>query len=224
MNTLENFPPLVICFACDIQEGDTVSGYVPAEDHLGSEEWNPLYGLPRIEGYAALHRLTNSRMLIPGKDEKRFKGRMIEIDGKQSLPWQGYLIRKILIEDYGCDPARIDWVPSTGSTNNAAEAARKYLEDNDIVPQEGIVEFTTSFYHCVRTASRVLRRAKLPVLLTPAEAFTVAEAILHDKQREAEDRLRSFGGHFMDPRIIIEIRGIALDLLGKATRQTKGWQ
>ncbi len=223
MGPVIEFPPLLVCFAFDIDRGATKSGFIPAKQHLGSDFPNPMYGQARLEGYAAAHRITHSRMLFPGKDERRFKGEVIDIDGTPSPLWQGFIIRKMLVEDYGCNPARIDWLRSTGTTGNAADAVRVYLEQQGIVAKEGVVEFSTSFYHCNRAGRVALRHAGLPCLLTPAESFTVAEAILHGTQNEAEERLRSFGGHLADIRIINEIRGIALDLLDMYEPQTKNW-
>jgi len=218
----------VVCgFAFDIEktaDPGRPSGFKPAGDHLGSIEQNPLYGQPRLEGFAAMLRLGFCRMLvIPGKDEKRFKEETIEIDGVPSEIWQSYVIREMLIHDLGADPSKIHWLPSTGTTGNAALAFRKFAEQERLSIEEGKVEFVTSWYHCPRASRIALRSAGLPPFLTPAEAFTLVEAELGGAREAAEERLRSFGGHYTDSRVIQEIRGIAMFLLGKDKPQTMGW-
>ena len=218
----------VVCgFAFDIEKTanpERPSGFKPAGDHLGSIEQNPIYAQPRIEGFAAMLRLGFCRMLvIPGKDERRYKGETIVIDGKPSKLWQGWVIREMLIHDLGADPSKIHWLPSTGTTGNAAIAFLEFARREHLSIEEGEVEFVTSWYHCPRAGRIALRSAGLPPFLTPAEAFTLAEAELDGNREAAEQRLRSFGGHFTDSRVIQEIRGVALFLLGKDRPQTKGW-
>src|SRR5262249_31995687 len=134
------------------------------------------------------------------------------------------LIKKMLVEHHDSDPERIEWLPSKeGTTINSALVARQYLHEHGIEPKERTVEFCTSFYHCVRSSRVALRGVGLPPLLTPAEAFTIAEAILLGTQQDAEDQLRSYGGHLCDQRIIKEIRGIAQDLLDAYRPETVGW-
>src|SRR3989344_298487 len=224
MPVLDRTADLVIGFAFDIErDPNTTSKFKPADEHLGSENPNPLYATPRLEGYAAMLRLGFTRhLLIPGKDERRYKGETVEIDGKPSPLWQGLIIRKMLIEDYGIKGVPIEWIPSTGSTRDAAIAAAIELRRRNIVVAEGRVEFVTSWYHVDRP-SHHLREAGLLPLITSAETFPIAEAILKGERNEALDHLRSFGGHYLDQRVRDEIGGTAELLLGTYERKTKGW-
>ncbi len=226
-NRLAHTVDVVCGFAFDIEKTDDPqrpSGFKPAEVHLGSIELNPLYAQPRLEGLAAMLRLGFCRMLvIPGKDERRYKDETIVIDGKPPKYWQGWVIREMLIHDLSADPSKIHWLPSTGTTGNAAIAFCEFARWEHLSIEEGKVEFVTSWYHCTRAGRIALRSAGLPPFLTPAEAFTLAEAELDGTRDAAEQRLRSFGGHYLDPRVIQEIRGIAMFLLGKDQPQMKGW-
>ncbi len=215
----------VVGFAFDIEKAsERKSGFRPAKEHLGSENPNPMYADPRLEGYAAMLRLGyTEQLIIPGKDERRYKSELVDIDGQPSPIWQGWTIREMLVKDFGCDGTCIRWVSSTGTTMNAALAIQELAEKEKMEFGWGKTEFATSYYHCIRTGRVSLQSIGLPSYLTPAEAFTVAEAIILDKAQEAEDRLRSFGGHFTDERIINEIRGIAHHLLGRYEPQRKGW-
>jgi uncharacterized SAM-binding protein YcdF (DUF218 family) len=163
------------------------------------------------------------RLVIPGKDERRLKHEHILLDGKRSPIWQGYAIREMLIKDLGCDARHIKWLQSTGTTNDAAIAARNFLRDNDIPLCEGSFEFVTSWYHCTRSACISMRMAGVPPHILPAESFTLALAETEGARSQAEDRLRSFGGHYLDSRVIAEIRGISDHLLGRYESKKTGW-
>lgn len=205
---------VAVGFAFDIvRDPARTSGFAPAKDHLGSD--SPLYAQPRLEGYAAMLRLRFcEQMLIPGKDERRYKDEQI---------WQGYAIKEILEHDLGCDVSTVRWIPSTGSTLEAARAIKRFIRKEKIAQGEGKLEFMTSHYHSQRAARIALRQTNLYPRITSAEAFTLAEAILGDRLEAAIERLRGFGGHYTDPRVIDEIKGEALFLLGRYQIQTKDW-
>ena len=230
--TLKNFKTGFL-FAVDVDEDpESASGYKPAERHYGTGPWpshlgKKLYGDLRIQGaLAALQMGFIERLVLPGKNEKRFgPDKRVMIDGEMSLLWQGWAIREMLIKDHGVSSDQLIWIPSTGTTSDAASVMKRFFNENPDLFPDGQAAFITNHYHVDR-AGEDLRTAGLYPNIFAAERFIIAAA---ETEVERQRRKMHIFGVLSEPgyvaRIIDELQGGASKVLGvyDSTPFKQGW-
>ena len=183
-------------FAFDIERTEeTRSGFKPAERHFGSGPaptylGDKLYADLRIKGaLAALKLGIVKRLVIPGKDEKRYPGETICVDNTDMPLYQGCIIRKMLIEDHGVPADIVDWVPSSGDTGNAAAAMSRRIQGRLLEFLDKRIIFITNLYHCER-AREMLVAAGVERMFFPT-MFSAESLILMQAEKESREELAS---------------------------------
>jgi hypothetical protein len=226
-------------FAFDIERtDDTKSGFKPAERHFGSGPaptylGDKLYADLRINGALAALRLgVVKRLVIPGKDEKRYAGEIIRVDGRDMPLYQGYIIRKMLIEDHDVPADMVDWVPSSGDTGNAAAAMNGHIQGRLLEFLDMRIIFITNLYHCER-AREMLVAEGVERMFFPT-MFSAESLILMQAEKESREKLASakelLFKEMNEPdyvkRVVADLGGVAQMRTGTYDRSfgKQGWR
>jgi len=172
--------------ACDVErrpqrKGEKAhSGWQPAKRHFGSgteahPEGKLLYGLERMLGMRALISMKGAkRIVIPGKVEQRYADECIWIDGFESEPWQGYILRKILTEDLGVDSRLVEWIKSDAGSIEAIRAILTYVRDHGLQYKDIVI--VTNAYHFERVYHILQDERAYEVRILSAETLLLMES------------------------------------------------
>ena len=166
------------------------SGFAPAETDLGSGK--NLFGLARLEGFAAIAKLGfASKLVIIGGNEGRYRSVDPPINRARA-------ITEMLVYDYDVDQELVMHIASNSNTGGNIAAIRDYLASPQV--KDPIV--VSNHYHLPRI-SLDLAVAGIFLRLYPAESFI----LLQDKSRKGEV-IRLLGGGPLAERVAEEIQGI----------------
>lgn len=197
--------------ACDVEKRPqrknekTHSGWQPAKKHFGSgtdahPEGKLLYGDLRLLGAKTLIDMKGTeRLVIPGKVEQRYGQERIWIDGLESEPWQGYLLRKILTKDLGVDPTVVEWIKSDGGTVEAIRAILGHIQEHGLQYRD--VAIVTNGYHLERVYQILQDARAYEVRILSAESLLLMEdeknrAVISNKYK-GPDFLRRMGDEWV---------------------------
>ena len=191
----------VFCLGFFIEKADErKSGFKPADQDEGGK----LYCDLRMEGVAALLRIGFAKkVVVLGGNEKRITTTNIR---------RGRAIQKMLIDDFGADPDRVEAIDCSPNTAGNVASIIDYINMYQMSGQTFAV--VSNMYHIPRVAL-LLESANVHLPLYPAEAFLLIE----NEEKWKSELIERYGGGSLAKRIVEEAQGVAAMLCG--TYKTK---
>jgi hypothetical protein len=178
------------------------SGFRPAELDLSARK--RLFGDLRLDGFAAV--LTSGfceKLIVVGGLEGRYPGEAI---GRATA------IRRMLLDDFGLEPERVEALLSTPNTEGNIHTIKDYLRERKMTPEE--CALVSNHYHLPR-AHVELVASGLPLQLFPAEALWLLRSATAEERRVRKGQLIvAFGEGPLAERVVEEVNGIADKIVG----------
>ncbi|HUO56412.1 MAG TPA: hypothetical protein VMU27_03195 [Candidatus Paceibacterota bacterium] len=158
------------------------------------------------------------RLIIPGKIEQRYADEKIEIGGEMQSPWQGFILREILVEDYNVDPAVIEWIRSDGGTFEAVRSIVDKIRDLGLQFREVIV--VTNKYHHERVYEMLRDFRAYEVCVRSAESLLMAA----DETRCEKFLAVHLDQRALRARYLDEAKGVGAFISRRYNSRRHGWK